>query len=245
MTGQSGSVKGRIYLFGFSGEEIFLYVIQALVFLLIIPIHESAHGLAALWFGDDTAKRKGRISLNPFVHLDIVGLVVMLFAGVGWAKPVPVNISNMKRRRLGMAAVSLAGPLSNFICAFLGAAAVAIISGFTLNEEVEELSLSSGFTASQIAIVLLMSFVQLNVVLGLFNLIPLPPLDGFNLVRSFAPLKLDRWIYRNYRYINGAFIALILIAHYFPDVWTRFYIVEHRVESMIWDSVSWIYQLFV
>lgn len=238
-------MKGRIYLFGFSAEEIFMYVLQAVVFLLIIPIHESAHGLAALWFGDDTAKRKRRISLNPFVHLDIVGLVVMLFLGVGWAKPVPVNISNMKHRRLGLAAVSLAGPLSNMICAFLGAAAVAVISSLTRSDAEDTLSFTSGLTASQIAIVLLVSFVQLNVVLGLFNLIPLPPLDGFNIVRSFAPMKLDRWIFRNYRYINGAFVALLLIAHYFPDVWLHFYSVVYIVEDMIWDSVSWIYQLFV
>ena len=103
------------------------YFSRIATILLVIPIHESAHGLMAKWLGDDTALRQGRISLNPFVHLDPLGTVLMVLGGFGWAKPVPVNPVRFKHYRAGFALTALAGPVSNLIASFLAALAFAII----------------------------------------------------------------------------------------------------------------------
>ena len=99
---------------------IMMIVARAITFMLVIPIHESAHGIVAGWLGDDTAKKQGRITLNPFAHIDLFGFISMMALGVGWAKPVPVDPSKFKHRRLGYALVSLAGPVSNLLAAFVG-----------------------------------------------------------------------------------------------------------------------------
>ena len=106
----AGGAGAAVYYLKFTLDLILI------LFLLIIPIHESAHALMAKWLGDDTAEKKGRISLNPIVHLDIAGLILMLFLGLGWAKPVPVNFSNLKKnRRASYALISAAGPLTAFM----------------------------------------------------------------------------------------------------------------------------------
>lgn len=223
-----------------SSGVIFYIVARMAVFLLVVPLHESAHALMAHWFGDDTAKDAGRITLNPFAHLDITGFLVMLFVGVGWAKPVPVNPTNFKHRRFGLAMVSLAGPLSNLIAAFFGAAVCVIIEGMNDIQNMQELDIASGMSGAQIAETLLYFFVEINITLAVFNLIPLPPLDGFNIIRSFMPAKFDLWVFRNYRIINGAFIGLIVLSTYIPEIQFPFLIVRGFVEIMIWLAVSWL-----
>jgi Zn-dependent protease len=234
---------------GITGEKLIIYAVRILVFLLIIPIHESAHGLMAKWLGDDTAEKKGRISLNPFVHLDATGLILMLLLGFGWAKPVPVNVSNLKNRRAGYALVSAAGPLSNLIAAFFGAAIFMVL----FSTETGQLATIESFTEGMkgehnlmSAILLLLAyFVHINVALAMFNLIPLPPLDGFNLVRAFLPVNADRWIYEHQRQISTAFFVLLLLAANIPEVSEPLLIVIDRVENLIWWSVDWIQPLIM
>lgn len=223
---------------------LLVIIARMAVFLLIVPLHESAHGLMAHWFGDDTAKEAGRISLNPFAHLDIAGFVLMLFLGVGWAKPVPVNPSKFRKRRLGMAMVSLAGPLSNLIAAFLGAAVYMLVGSAAAVTNIESFELTEGTSAAEIAILFLYYFVSVNISLAVFNLIPLPPLDGFNILRSFMPVKFDMWVFKNYRAINTAFIILLVLSTSIYELQIPYLFVRNIVEILVWLSVSWIPNLF-
>ena len=183
---------------------------RALVFLLVIPVHESAHAWVAHKLGDDTAYKQGRISLNPFVHLDLFGCVLMLLTGFGWAKPVPVNPSNMKNPRKGFALTALAGPLSNLLAAFVAALAFRIISvtgigmsdpGTLAVEEVDKM---------YYVLLILEFFVEINVSLAAFNLIPLPPLDGFNIVTQIFDLSKKPWYYNVINYGSWILLALVI-----------------------------------
>jgi Zn-dependent protease len=147
------------------------------VLLIALPFHECAHGYTAHLLGDDTAKNAGRLTLNPFRHLDLVGSLGILFLGFGWANPVPVNPYNFKRRKGDMAITALAGPLSNLLLAFLSLLILAVIRRFG--------------SASSNAYLYLDYFIQyfamLNISLCVFNLIPLPPLDGSRLLAVLLP----------------------------------------------------------
>ena len=136
-------------------------------------LHEFMHAWMASVFGDDTAKNQGRVTLNPLKHLDVFGTILIFIAGIGWAKPVPVNRLYFSTRRVQSMIVSVVGPLSNFLLAFVGFT----VWYFTpVNASLEEF---------------LNIFVSLNVVLGVFNLLPLPPLDGYRIVSSLLPLNIQ------------------------------------------------------
>ena len=197
-------------------ETFLKYFSRIATILLVIPIHESAHGLMAKWLGDDTAQRQGRISLNPFVHLDPMGTILMILGGFGWAKPVEINPLRFKRYRAGFALTALAGPVSNLIFSFLAALTYAIL-----------LSTESGINAfirlcyrqydTYSCVLLLLQFlVVVNIGLALFNLIPVPPLDGFNILRAFTPEKFDRWIYQHQREINYIFMTVLIVINIIP-----------------------------
>ncbi len=147
------------------------FIILAVVLLYSIILHEIAHGWVALLFGDDTAKRYGRLTLNPIPHIDIIGVLMLFIVHFGWAKPVPVNYYTLKNTRFGMIAVALAGCLTNI--------GIAIIAVFIL----QITSAPAHSAMSQI-----LTFVaQINIILGSFNLIPIPPLDGSKIVMWFLP----------------------------------------------------------
>jgi Zn-dependent protease len=164
-----------------------IYSILELLVILIFSaiVHEVCHGLMAEKLGDDTARDQGRITLNPIPHIDSFGSIllplILLLAGspivFGAAKPVPVNFNNLKPRKLGMALVSLAGPLSNFGLALL----------FTL---VIKLGLANSVSGP-----ILTEAILINLVLGTFNLIPIPPLDGSKIVAAFLPDSAINWIF--------------------------------------------------
>ncbi|WP_297959686.1 site-2 protease family protein [uncultured Ruminococcus sp.] len=229
---------------GIQLDMILMIAARAITFMLVIPIHESAHGLVALWLGDDTAKRNGRISLSPFAHIDIIGLLMMLALGVGYAKPVPVDPSKFKRRRLGYAIVAIAGPISNLLAALVGyfiyVLSACIIAGGSEWTMVEGMVSETGKAAYE----LLGNFIHINVALALFNLIPLPPMDGFNFLRAFTPAKFDNWVFRNQRVLSGIFFALIIIGSNFMMVRVVFMIIEAYVEYGVFWLVSWIPLLF-
>ena len=153
------------------------YLIRALVTLIAIPFHEAGHALAAWLLGDPTAKREGRISLNPFRHFDLVGTLCMIFAGVGWAKPVSTDPRNFKNPKWGMALTALAGPAANLLLIF--------------------------------AARFLQYLVMMDVGLAVFNLIPIPPLDGSRILLVVLPQRIYFQIMRYERVIFVILLAAV------------------------------------
>lgn len=160
-----------------------LNVVAFIVALFVaLILHEIAHGLVALWNGDNTAKAYGRLSLNPIRHFDWSGLLLMLLVGFGWAKPVPVNPNNFKNRKTGAITVSIAGVSTNLIIAFFAA------MGKVLIEKVNLSGVSDSFYYFVYFNYALMSMLEtLNVSFALFNILPLYPLDGYRLLSCFVP----------------------------------------------------------
>ena len=173
-------------------HEIIIYL-PIVVFSL--TVHEFAHGYAALLCGDPTAKYQGRLTLNPLRHLDPFGMLAMLIAPIGWAKPVPVNTRNLKNRRYGISLVSLAGPLSNLLVSFV-ALLIYIKIVFRIAPDSEVLYFF--FTLMAIA----------NLGLAVFNLLPIPPLDGSKIFLTLLPYKMQETIWRYEQY---GFIVLLFV----------------------------------
>lgn len=174
----------------------YIYIIVAALFAIIL--HEIAHGLVSTWLGDPTPKRQGRLSLNPLKHLDPVGTLCLIFFHVGWAKPVVVNPDYYKNKKRGMALVALAGPLMNFLLAILSIIIMAIF--VKVNAYSNVLIIIYNF---------LLYFSVINLGLGLFNLIPIPPLDGSRILGAF--LKDDTYEqYMKYERYGFIIIAILL-----------------------------------
>ena len=187
----------------FDANWLYMTVIMAPPLLLSLTVHEFAHARTALAFGDPTAKHMGRCSLNPLVHLDPFGTIVLLVTHfIGWAKPVPVNPANMHPRRLGEIMVSLAGPLSNLSLAVIfGLALRALVPIFDKNPE--NAFLQSLFT-------LLLFTTMANLAWFAFNLIPLFPLDGHHIVRELLPTGMQRG-FMGWQIRFGRILLLVLI----------------------------------
>lgn len=173
-----------------------------LVLVIAFTVHEFAHAFSAYKFGDDTAYNAGRVTLNPRVHLDVFGTILLLIAGFGWAKPVPVMASKFKRPRLMGIIVSAVGPLSNLLIAFLG-----MIILYVLNETG---ALYAGSVGVYSALVHFFYYlITINLLLFVFNLIPLPPLDGYRIIADLLPLKIRYKLDQNVQW--GMFIFLLLV----------------------------------
>jgi Zn-dependent protease len=155
----------------FQSPTQFLLIVIA--FVIAVSIHEAAHATSAYFFGDPTAKTQGRMTINPLAHLDPLGTLFVLFVGFGWAKPVPINPRNFDSPRRDEALVAFAGPLSNFFQALIA---------FTL-------SLVFYDSLSEFFILFLKIFTQINLLLCVFNLLPLFPLDGEKIFGAFVPRK--------------------------------------------------------
>ena len=166
--------------------------------LIAITFHEFAHGFAAYKLGDNTAKNEGRLSLNPLDHLDPIGTLMLLFAGFGWGKPVHVN--PMEK---GEAIVSIAGPLMNIILAFIFALIYCAIYKFAGIAFITS-------TVGNIVILIISATISINIGLGVFNLIPLPPLDGSKIIMPFLPYNAKQW-FRNNEYIFYIIFVVIWI----------------------------------
>ena len=166
---------------------------------LCLTIHESCHGLAALALGDPTAKSMHRLSLNPLRHIDLLGLVMMFVAGFGWAKPVPVDPRYFKKPKQGMAVTALAGPVSNFILALLAMGVSKVIYLYAPYHAAWE----------TLFVFCLYTLAPLSIGLGLFNLIPIPPLDGSKVLGAFLS---DRAYFTLMRYERYGMLVLLALS---------------------------------
>ena len=174
-------------------SALFMLLVSVPGVLIAITFHEFAHGYVAYKLGDNTAKLEGRLSLNPLDHLDPIGTLMLLLAGFGWGKPVNVNPSNYTRKismEKGEALVSLAGPLMNIILSIIFA-----IIYFAIYKFANVTFLSS--TVGTVLMLLISATISINVGLGIFNLIPLPPLDGSKILKNFLPYKAKAWMESN------------------------------------------------
>ena len=172
--------------------------------LIAITFHEFAHGFVAYKLGDNTAKNEGRLSLNPFSHLDPLGTAMMIFAGFGWGKPVNVNPRNYSRKismEKGEALVSLAGPVMNFILAIVFSIIYYVIYRFAGIEFITT-------TVGGVLMLLISSTVVVNMGLGIFNLIPLPPLDGSKIIMPILPYNAKQWFKNNEQIFYIVFVII-------------------------------------
>jgi Zn-dependent protease len=191
-------------LLGFTQEKLLTLVLTLPGLLIAITFHEFAHAFVADKLGDDTPRQQGRLNLNPLSHLDPVGSMLLLFAGFGWGKPVEVNPRNFDRKlsmETGNALVSIAGPVTNFILAFV----FAIIYGLLIK-------LNPAFILftelGQILGSVIIATITINIGLGVFNLIPLPPLDGSKIFIRFMPYNVKNWIYNNEQILYIIFLVI-------------------------------------
>ena len=185
---------------------------------LCLTVHETCHGLAALALGDPTAKRARRLSLNPLRHIDWFGLLMMVTVGFGWAKPVPVNPNYFKKPKQGMALTALAGPMSNFLLALIMLLAARIFCDVASYSE-----------ANQRILDFILMVAILSIGLGLFNLVPIPPLDGSKVLFAVLP---DRAYDKLMRYERYG--MLVLFALVFFDVGS----------NALSQAISWVFDLF-
>lgn len=190
-------------------------IIRVFVICISLSFHELAHGWRAYKLGDDTAQRAGRLTMNPLAHLDPIGTLMMIFAKVGWAKPVPINpilFTRAKTMKRGIVEVSLAGPLSNML--------LAVVSYFLLQltNLVQIMALGPVTLVNpvnpvvDVLEILFYSMYISNIFLALFNLLPVPPLDGFKIFGSLLPNNLYYKLMNYERYIGLVFLGIIFFA---------------------------------
>ncbi|MCF0126707.1 MAG: site-2 protease family protein [Clostridia bacterium] len=184
-------------------SALFVLLVSIPGVLVAITFHEFAHGYAAYKLGDNTAKNEGRLSLNPLAHLDPIGSLMLLFAGFGWGKPVIVNPRNYTRKipmEKGEAIVSAAGPIMNIVLAFVFTIIYYVIYKYAYS--------FTFTTVGSIVMLLISATISINIGLGIFNLIPLPPLDGGKILKPFLPNNAKQWFVNNEQIFYMIFIVL-------------------------------------
>lgn len=209
------------------GSTTVMYLARVIAFLTIIPIHELAHAYISDKLGDHTARRMGRLTLNPLKHIDPWGFLAMLVIGVGWAKPVPVDPDFYKNKKVGMAITAVAGPASNFILGYLTFLLFKVFSYLTAGSPTATYlyisgqynlgQVSTAFSTASWTIVVatvLYYLTVINVTLGLFNLIPIPPLDGSRVLGLILPEKFYFGIQKYEKYVMIVLLAAIFALPY-------------------------------
>lgn len=187
--------------------------IMLVLALMAIILHEVSHGYVAERFGDPTARLLGRLNFNPFKHLDPIGTIAVFIFGFGWARPVPVNAANFRHPRRDMIWVAMAGPLSNLALAVVSAL---LLRGLSVLD-VTTLGQSHLYTQITTPVKMMAGFsLYINVLLGIFNLIPLPPLDGGRILTGILPERQARMVSR----LEPFGFILIILLIFFTDIWS-------------------------
>ncbi len=210
----------------------FAFVVSA---LFAIIMHECAHGYVALLMGDDTAKTSGRLTLNPRAHFDLLGLFMFLLVGFGWAKPVPINSSRFRRSTLGKVLVSLAGVVTNILIAGILLLVLYLTAGWAFFEYPTDTTLIIVLKTALMYI--LIYGIQINLMLAMFNFLPIFPLDGFNFVNSLLPYG-NRFSQFMYRYGAYCLIGLVLIGNVLDMVGLGYLDIFNQFSSLISSLIS-------
>jgi Zn-dependent protease len=170
-----------------------IYLIPSII--IALTIHEAAHAVTAMWLGDHTAKREGRVSLNPIKHLDLLGSLLFLIAGIGWGKPVPINPHNFINPKRDQALVALAGPMSNLLMAAMASIPLKFAGG----------------SLSEFGMTFVFVFLNINITLCALNLLPIPPLDGSKILSLFLPTRLY-YKYEDFIHANVSYVLILFFA---------------------------------
>ena len=201
----------------FIDDPVFLLILLPAV-ILSLSFHEFVHAFTAVRLGDSTPRMTGRYTINPLAHLDILGFLCMLFTGFGWAKPVKVNPRNFKKYKKGMAITAVAGPVSNILLSFCCIFVLSFLAKFGLfHLYVGKASFSGAdFTTSLLTVVssIIYQMAYLNLYLAVFNLIPVPPLDGSRIVSYILPGKISYYYDKYGQYFQYGLFAILLVFMY-------------------------------
>ena len=199
-------------------ETIVYYVLLAFAVLITLTVHEYCHGYAAYKLGDPTAKNMGRLTLNPIKHIDPIGALCMLFFHFGWAKPVPISGAYLKKPRRDLAIISLAGPVSNLLLALVSA--IVYLALYTIWYGV---AFESAFllAVAQNVLDFFMIFHLVNVGIAVFNLIPIPPLDGSKVLAALLPPRAAEAYMRNERTLYYVLLGWLLLGDYAAEFLMR------------------------
>lgn len=225
--------RGKIMLFFYHAyllEQIKVLLFTAPAVLFAVVCHEYSHGKVSDILGDPTPRDSGRLTFNPFKHLDLIGTICMLFFRVGWAKPVPINPNYYKNQRKGIILVSLAGPAANFLAAFLCVT-------------VEGLLIKYGSVSSHIVIglALLMEYsTKVNIGLGIFNLIPIPPLDGSKILGEMA-YSVQRFYWKWTAYWRWILLLLVITG----GLSRSLSIFSGAIFEWMWNTVVRILKIYI
>ncbi|MGG1635835.1 site-2 protease family protein [Paenibacillus sp. FSL A5-0031] len=209
------------------------FIVLALI--IAFTVHEFAHAYSAYKFGDDTAYNAGRVTLNPRVHLDVLGTLLILIAGFGWAKPVPVNPSKFKSPRMMSIVVTAVGPLSNLL---MGTISIFIYVAILASDILSGASVGVDAAVHRF----FDYFIWYNYLLFIFNLIPLPPLDGYRIIADLLPLKLRYKMDQNVQW--GMFIFLLIV--FIPPL--RKVTLDPVLglgADLMNNTFAWVYQIFL
>jgi len=207
--------------FGFFAYPLRLMPYVIITMLVAFSVHEFSHAYFANRFGDPTAKNEGRLTLNPISHIDPIGALLILFLGFGWARPVPVNRFNFKKnRKLSGVIVSLAGPVSNLLLAILGALLYSLVIKLNISGSILFILLE-----------FLQIFIWLNITLFIFNLLPLPPLDGYRIIQDLVSHR-TRAKLSQYE-VHGMIIFLVLVLVPPLYSYTIGFILQNGVENIL------------